>query len=266
MHDNLRHAIFASDRRTLKILYLTAALSVCCVATGHGQVFATRPALLSGPWELVSASGVDGIFVMVHKRMTGGTTRETIQVRVYHRKDGDETWGWHVVSPPKSTAVEFDGRRLRVAGLTATFDQQTARWTGTWSLDGQTRTVVLERPGAAKNRTSSPLCGTWEGLPDPTLNLASNSVRIHIVQSSDGALTAWMNTTRVIIDQRFGSEAYGQSLKVVSTDPANVILQNESRIYQTLGRFSGALSNDGNSMTGTWNGFPARYTLRRIPQ
>ena len=161
MHDELRHA-FASDRTRLKHRCLAAALSVCLVATAHGQVFVTRPELLSGPWELVSPGGLDGILVMVNLGTTDGITQQTIQVRVYHRKGGDETGGWHVVSPPESAAVEFDGWRLRVAGLTATFDQESARWVGSWSLNGQTRTVVLERPGPPKGKTSSPLCGTWD--------------------------------------------------------------------------------------------------------
>ena len=248
----------------MKMLCLTAAASICCVATLHGQTLVARPELLSGPWELASPSGVDGIFVMVTKGMTSGITRETVEVRVYHRKNGAETWAWHVVAPARNSTVEFDGVRLRVAGLVATFDQQAARWTGTWSLDGQTRTVVLERPRPGKGKTLSPLCGTWERLPDSKRNLPSDSVRLQIVQSSDGALTAWMDTTRVIVDQRTGSEQHGRSLKMVSADPAGIILQNESPIYQSLGRFSGALSSDGNIMTGTWNGSPMRHIFRRI--
>jgi hypothetical protein len=73
-----------------------------------------------------------------------GLTRETVQVQVYHRKDSHETKGWYVVSPPRDEAAQFDGRRLMVAGLTATFDPDTVRWTGEWVLDGDRRQVVFQ--------------------------------------------------------------------------------------------------------------------------
>ena len=126
------------------------------------------------------------------------------------------------------------------------------------SFDGQTREVTLERPHPARGVTLNPLCGNWEGLRDATG--ASASIRIHIVQSSDGALAAWMDALSVVQDQN-----YGVSLKVISADPMNVILQNDwSAGATSYYRFSGALSNDGNSITGTWGG-PARQTFRRIP-
>jgi hypothetical protein len=147
MDDNLRSVMSGSGARKRTILGLAATLAACFVVVTHGQAVATRPELLAGPWELASPSGVDGIFVMISQAVDRGDLqtirRQTIQVRVYHRKDSHETWGWHVVSPPDDATVEFDGRRLHVVGLTATFDQDAARWTGTCSTDGQTREVVL---------------------------------------------------------------------------------------------------------------------------
>lgn len=265
MPEHPRQAPFGSERTTLRHLCLAAVVSICGATTAQGQVV-TRAELLSGPWEVVRASEVDGILVMVDQRTTTGITRETIQVRVFHRKNGHETGGWHVVTPPESAGVGFDGRRLRVAGLTATFDPESPRWVGSWSLDGHPRAVVLERPAPGKGKGSNPLCGTWEGLPDAAVNVPSSTVRIHIIESADGVLTAWMDTMRVIVDHRTASATYGRSLKVLSADPANLLLQNEAPNYQTLGRFRGTLSKDANRLTGTWNGSPARYTFRRIPQ
>lgn len=199
---------------------------------------------------------------MIDQGTTNGITRKTIQVRLYHRREGHETGGWYVVSPPRDVAVEFDGRLLDVSGLTATFDQDAARWTGEWVLDGQTRQVVLQRPHAAKGVSLNSLCGDWEGLPEAT---PAPSIRIHIVQSWDGALTAWMDSLRVVIAQRYESQRYGRSLKVISADPMSVILQNEAPNFQALGRFSGLLSHDGNTITGHWNGSSALRTLRRMP-
>jgi hypothetical protein len=266
MDENPRSVTSGSGATRWPTLALAATLAVCFVVTTHGQAGTTRPELLSGPWELASPSGVDGIFVMISQGVDRSDHQQTIrgqttQVRVYHRKDGHETWGWHVVSPPDDATVEFDGRRLRVVGLTATFDQDAARWTGRWLVDGQTREVVLERPHPAKGVTLNALCGDWEGLPDATRE--SVPTRLHIVQSSDGMLGAWMDFLGVIQNQ-----SYGKSFKVISADPMNVILQDDSSGTLTIYyRFSGVLSNDGNTITGNWDvpsGRPARQTFRRI--
>jgi hypothetical protein len=234
---------------------LAATLAACLGVSAYGQTITTRPELLSGPWELAGPSGVDGIFVMINQGTTDRVRQETIQVRVYHRNDGHETAGWYF--------SEFDGKHLRVAGLTATFDQDAARWTGEWVLDGQSRKVVLERPRPEKGVTPNSLCGDWEALPDATRDSPSTSIQMHIVQSSDGALTAWMDSVTVIVAQRFESQRYGRWLKVISADPMNIVLQNESPIFEVRGRFSGVLSDDRSNLTGNWNGL-ARETFRRI--
>ena len=88
-------------------------------------------------------------------------TSQSIVVRVYHREDGHETWGWYGDNGAVSSI--FDGARLRVVGLDATFHADTQRWSGTWLLDGETRDVVLERPRPAPGSTPHRLCGDWEG-------------------------------------------------------------------------------------------------------
>jgi hypothetical protein len=242
------------------LLCVTATLAVCLTVPAHGQVTVAQPERSSGPWEVADASGVHGIFVMIDQTMSNGLTRETVQVRVYHRKDARGTRGWYVVSPPRDGG-RFDGRRLMVAGLTATFDPDRAGWTGEWVVDGQRRAVVLERPHPEKGVSLNSLCGDWEGLlelpPAP-------SVRIHIAQSWDGALNAWMDT-RQVITERYQSQHYGRSMEVISAEPKSIVLQNEASTYQALFRFTGVLSSDGNTITGQWNGRPAAWTFRRIP-
>ena len=252
-------------RPSRMVLFALTVLLATRTGTSYGQAITTLPELLSGPWEVAGPSGVDGIFVMVNQGTTNKITRRTIQVQVYHRRDGHETAGWYVVSPAQDAAAEFDGKRLRVVGLTATFDQDAARWTGEWQLDGQRRKVVLERPRPETGVTLNPLCGDWEALPNTTDGSSSTSIRMHIAQSTDGALTAWMDSATVIIAERFESQRHGRTLKVISAEPMNIILQNESPIFEQRGRFSGVLSDDGNSFTGNWNGRPAaRETFRRI--
>jgi hypothetical protein len=141
---------------------------------------------------------------------------------------------------PESSIAEatlaFDGQRLRVPVLAAAFDPTAERWTGTWSFDGQMRDVVLERPHPVKGVTPNPLCGDWEGLPDAPSG--PTTVRLHVLQSSDGTFTAWMDVLSVVQDQ-----SYGLSLKVIDADPPNVILQNESPTFSFYGQFSGDLSS-----------------------
>jgi hypothetical protein len=71
--------------------------------------------------------------------------------------------------------------------------------------------------------------------------------------------------TRRVITERYQSQHYGKSMEVISSDPKNIVLQNEAANYQTLGRFTGVLSSDGNTITAQWNGRPAVWSFRRIP-
>ena len=240
---------------------MSATLAICLAVPAQGYVTVAQPELFSGPWEVADASGVHGIRVMISQTKSNGLTSETVQVRVYHRKVGRGTWRWYVVSPPRDGAAHFDGRRLIVAGLTATFDPDGVRWTGEWIVDGQRREVVLERPHPAKGVSPNSLCGDWEVLLEAP---PAQSVRIHIAQSWDGALNAWMDTRRVLTE-RYESQRYGRSMEVISSNPKSIVLQNEAPTYQALGRFTGVLSGDGNIITGQWNGRSALRTLRRIP-
>ena len=261
VHDSLRSVISSSGATTSTLLCVTAALAICLADPAHGQLTIAPPELLSGRWEFADASGVHGILVMIHQGRAEGRTRETVQVAVYHRKDGRGTRGWYVVSPPRDGAAQFDGRRIVVAGLTATFDPDTLRWTGEWVLDGDRRQVVLQRPRPAKGVSLNSLCGVWEGLPEPA---PAPSIRIHIAQSPDGTLTAWMDVG-VVITEGTQSQRYGRSMEVISADPKSIVLQNEAANYQTLGRFTGVLSSDGKTITGRWNGRSTLRTFRRIP-
>jgi hypothetical protein len=243
------------------LLCVTATLVVWSTVAAHGQVAIAPPELLSGPWEVVHESGVDGILVMINQGTTTGVTRETVQVRVSHRSGHRGTSAWYTVSPPRGGAAQLDGYRLTVAGLTATFDPERLRWIGEWVVDGQKREVQLERPHPANGVSLNRLCGDWEGLLGAS---PAPSVRIHIVQSSDGALAAWMDISR-FITERSHSQIFGRSMEVVSADPKSIVLQNEAPNSQTLGRFTGVLSRDGNTITGQWNGRSALQTFRRIP-
>ena len=246
-----------------KWMMLGLVVSAFHTVSPHAQSVTGHPEQLAGAWEMATPSRVDGIFLLIYKN----AGHETIQVRVYHRGAGSESGGWYLVSPVRDTAgVRFDGTNLQVLGLTAKFDPDAAHWTGEWLFDnGQRRKVVLERPSLPQGSTPSPLSGVWENVPDTTRPqwTSATSVRIHIVQSADAVLTAWMDIVSAIVPQRVESETAGRSMEVESADPTNVVLQNLSPTFSVLGRFNGVLSDDGNSLTGTWNG-RAPMSLRRI--
>jgi hypothetical protein len=56
-----------SSSTRLSMLFVAAALVACVIVIANGQAVTTRPELVSGPWELASPSGVDGIFVRVYQ-------------------------------------------------------------------------------------------------------------------------------------------------------------------------------------------------------
>jgi hypothetical protein len=260
-NDSVFEHDFSCARKAWILLGLIGILETFLSIGGHGQPLVTPAAQMAGPWELTRPSGVDGIFVMTYR---SSAAPENVQVRVYRRRAGGESGGWYVVSPVKDSAVaSFDGKVLRVLGLTAIFDPDAKRWTGEWLLEGERRTVVLERPHPPSGVASNPLCGDWEALPDGSRWSSATSIRVHVVQSLDGSLTAWMDTVNAIIPQRVESETYGRSIRVVSADPRNVVLQNESPTFNVRGRFNGVLSDDGKSLMGTWNS-SGQESFRRI--
>jgi hypothetical protein len=215
------------------------------VATLDAQRPFVQPEVLSGEWETTTASGVHGVHLQITTYNRPQTVSDqSITIRVYHRQNGQEKWGWWGDNGSASTV--FDGERLRVADLDVTFDSHTRRWTGTWFLDGELNTVVLEKPTCQTH----PLCGTWEGRG------AWGFVRLHLVQSTDGVLTAWMDR----------AQRHGEHLRVVSSEPSDLRMETTPAGGFTT-RFAGRLS-DQSSLEGDWNarspGVDTRQTFHRV--
>ena len=145
------------SRRT-SLLFVLVGVSVF-VAALHSQGLFVQPELLSGEWETTTASGVHGIHLYdQHRQRTTAPSSSSPSPFAFItdktvKKSGAGGAG---TVPSRRT---FDGVRLRVSDLDVTFDSNMRRWTGTWLLDGETKTVVLEKPTCR----SHPLCGTWEG-------------------------------------------------------------------------------------------------------
>ena len=83
----------------LRLLCVLAVSSLVRVPRGEAQVPTEQPELIEGPWEVATASGIDGIFFEIVTSSSGPTGAEqfdwqTISIRVYHREGGKETWGY----------------------------------------------------------------------------------------------------------------------------------------------------------------------------
>jgi hypothetical protein len=82
------------------LLRLTCILSLLLSPAQKGADIRTpHPELIAGPWEAADASGIDGIFFEIATSSSGPSGREqfdwqTMNIRVYHRERGKETWGY----------------------------------------------------------------------------------------------------------------------------------------------------------------------------
>jgi hypothetical protein len=160
----------------LRTLVLAGILCGSFLTATYGQLPISRPELLAGPWEFAGPSGIEGIFFSIGTH-AGGTadqpivTSQTVNIRVYHRHGGHETWGWYSTTPagPGDAPSVFDGQHLRLRSirngpaLDLTFDAETHRWTGTWSREGQLSNVVLERPRPPLDVVPNAFKGTGRG-------------------------------------------------------------------------------------------------------
>jgi hypothetical protein len=233
----------------------SAFLLLVCVGCFTRDALAQRPIeqpeLLAGPWEAGTVARTDGVFLKVNTHVNGSAdkpviTNQTIQVRVYHRDHNGDSWGWFETDPygPHADLAAFDGHRLRVRHrftMDVIFDPAMRRWAGTWTRDGETRPVVLERPTPPPG-TLNAFGGDWKGLP--AIGGAAGS--LHIMQSADGTVTAWLDRFIDVIDQR-----HGEWLRVSSVEGDVVVLELVSAGAPQW-RYFGRLSADGSRLEGRW--------------
>lgn len=266
-----------SQRLTLVLLICL----FCSVTLEQVQVPTLHPELIAGSWESASSSGIDGIFFNISTSSEGQVghgqiTSQTINIRVYHRQGGKETWGWFTTNDkatPESYSMHddqsftlFDGERLRIHSadftelkpfdLDITFSPTERVWTGTWSRFGQACHVVLERPNPNAGITVSAFLGDWESEPDPNSEFHAASGSLHIRESSDGVLSAWLDRTISFMDARTRSvhsnQRNGEPLRVNSVTDSGIILETN---YSAMGpdyQYRGNLSQDRRALTGIW--------------
>lgn len=240
---------------------LFASLTLCCavavVTASHRRPIA-HPDQLAGAWETVRVPGIDGIFLSIstHVRDTTAqseTGSQNVQIRLYHREAGKETWGWYVAAGPgaqdEPAVLDEEHLRLRAVSdgpvIDVVFDPAKQRWTGTWTRDGKSQDVILERPRAAPGALPNHLLGDWESLPD-SVDPWRAPTRLHIYESADGAITAWMDRFIALIDQR-----HGELLQVLPGEHLAIGLETTSPGGMRY-RFRGAVSADGSTLAGSW--------------
>jgi len=245
------------NKQLTRVFVLVALCGAAAVPHGSQERVFSPSELVSGAWESARTGGVDGIFLSFSTHVQGSTgpsetTTQTVQIRVYHREAGNETGGWYIANRyTREDQTTFDGEHLRLHAISAgpvihlRFDPGKQRWTGTWTRGGQVEDIILERPHPAPDATANALLGDWEGLPD-SVDPWKAVTRLHISESTDGVLTAWLDRIIAPIDQRHGellqvSAIESRAISLSTTPPAGMRYT-----------FRGALSADGSTLTGTW--------------
>jgi hypothetical protein len=279
-------------RRVLSVSLLFSA------AQGEAQVPTEHPELVAGPWEVASTSGIEGIFFEIVTSSSGPTGREqfdwqTMNIRVYHRKGGKEAWGYFGTkdkASPQSYNMQddhsftlFDGEHLRIHfievtdlksfDLDITFSPTSNEWSGTWSRSGQNLHVVLKRPEPNPGVTPRVFVGDWAGESAPNSPHYFAPGSLHIRESIDGVLSAWLDRTISGTDPKTRSihndQRSGEWLKVNSANDTGLILDTTNAMGPPS-QFRGSLFEDHQVLTGTWErpgggrlNAPDRF--RRIP-
>jgi hypothetical protein len=231
------------------------------VSTGqeNTRIPSTNPELIEGPWETTGASGIDGIFLTIET----GSDWQTINIRVYHRDKGRESWGYFATNEKTTTEsykmqddhsfTLFDGEHLRIHfteiteiqpfDLDITFSSTSHEWSGTWSHSQQTFHALLKRPEPNTGVMPSVFVGDWTGeSTKPYLACGS----LHIRQSSDGTLSSWLDRVIASSDRR-----NGELLRVYSVTASGLLLERRGEIGPSS-HYRGILSDDRQVLTGTW--------------
>ena len=244
-----------------------------------------NPEQITGLWESDDGSGgAVGLNLQLTTEVRGqpktfrGTSQywNSLQIGVYQRHGsgrhvGDASW-----IMDNSASVNYDGKRL-VAGipdlainLDLSYDNKNQLWKGWFHRGAFARQVILSRPRARPGISRSRLVGTWrEGQP-------SLRMCLHVVQQSDGNLAGWHDQlslsglyryARGIVPLPETHEYYGE--QGIVSEPGREVLSFELNPYSAgccSPVFVGKLSEDGERLTGGWDGVnaPGSREWRRV--
>jgi hypothetical protein len=223
-----------------------------------------------GPWECEHSGRINGVFItaMTSLKENHGQseiTAQSVDIRVYERQHGQERWGdfapgaggnGSTILGNAQLKIQFKGKTdIDPFSLTVRFDPAADRWVGAWSLCDPSQQIVLQRPHAAQGMPSSPFVGDWEGRSVMGERPPHAPGTLHIAQSSDGALTAWLDRSIAGFNPRTQTtqtdQRNGEWLNVVSASENTIVLQTTNPMG-ALHRYEGTLSSDGKSLAGAW--------------
>lgn len=266
--------------RFLLLLLSVAPVSFTC-APARPQAQTLHPEVIAGPWETRSPSGIDGIFFNIETSSRGPVSYQeivwqTVQIRVYHRQEAKETAGWFVTNEKATfesynlrdghSFALFDGERLRIHftdvtelrpfDLDVIFSPNAREWTGSWSRGDQAIHVVLRRPSPSAGIIPGDPVADWEGEQDGTARFPNDAGSLHIRESSDGMLSAWLDRTISGMEPRTQSvlndQRNGELLGVISANEDTLAL--ETTLVAGLNHsYHGSLSEDRQVLTGVWD-------------
>jgi hypothetical protein len=243
----------------MKNLFVMAAeiVAVACVLLGlpshtlAQNQFPDRNAI-EGPWECTTPKGVAGIFLTIY---TFRTSQPNVNIRVYQRQKGEEHSGNFSPSATESvTALNDNHLTIQFKGfkdsppfdLDVRFNPAVGRWTGMWSFCENSQNAVLERPHPRDGASPNVFVGDWTASASSRVP-ASGS--LHIRQSHDGRLTAWLDRTFAGSEQR-----YAEWLIPLRADEDVIVLDTAPGLPGPHYRFDGKLIEERNAIAGEWIG------------
>ncbi|MCL5005078.1 MAG: hypothetical protein M1404_00980 [Acidobacteria bacterium] len=161
------------------------------------------------------------------------------------------------------------GNRLKLdwADMEIVFHPKAGEWTGTWSG----REVVLRRPTPSRGVKRSPFVGEWAGLP--TANKPTLPAELHIAESLDGTLTAWLDRKIGALDCETRSvrisQSSGELVKIFFDSRGKISMQTTNPLGASF-RYLGTLTADSTEIVGAWSSQDGEHSsapgnFRRIP-
>ena len=239
---------------TVAILAMMMA-AVWIISPLQAQISASEVEAVEGPWECRTPGGVAGIFVTAVTLRTS----QSISIRVYQRQAGQEHSGYFSPTGDSDGSTDWAGKHLVIHfedkaelpqfDLDIKFDPVTLRWAGLASLCEVSQVAVLDRPRPRDGVQSSLFVGDWDGYQDPTAKFHGASGSLHIRQSYDGELTAWLDRRLTEFDQR-----NGELLIPMSATGSAIVLRFASGNPGPQYRYEGMLSADNKNISGEWLG------------
>lgn len=188
---------------------------------------------LAGYWEggdPFGGSGEIGILLKIsanrRAQIQGGRTTATdpekfiqFDVGLYTRISGEVKIGWFSIPwSGQRVMASWNGHRLQLksdgnrpdgfmqgeVAVEVSFNQPTQSWRGKLSRNGETKSIVLMRPGGSVKALSNPFLGRWAFVNSLQRGLGGSTC-IDIEEGSDGTVLAWGDSrTPPAIDPRQG--------------------------------------------------------------